>query len=199
MNFDFVAMNLTGFLFYGIYNTYGYFIDDSQTGKVDLNDIFFAYHALFATLLTITQICIYPKKQNRVHSYTVILLVLMWTFAGVYTTLILVLFLIIQGTKTITVEPALGEISFLGYFKLAISSLKYLPQMYWNYQRKSTAGWSIFNILMDLTGGLFSFGQMGLEAVFGLDVKINIVKLVLGIMVVFYDILFIIQHYCLYP
>jgi cystinosin len=99
----------------------------------------------------------------------------------------------------LTVEPALGEISFLGYFKLAISSLKYLPQMYWNYQRKSTAGWSIFNILMDLTGGLFSFGQMGLEAIFGMDVKINIVKLVLGIMVVFYDILFVIQHYCLYP
>lgn len=52
---------------------------------------------------------------------------------------------------------------------------------------------------MDLTGGLFSFGQMGLEAIFGLDVKINVVKLVLGIMVVFYDILFVIQHYCLYP
>lgn len=51
---------------------------------------------------------------------------------------------------------------------------------------------------MDLTGGLFSFGQMGLEAIFGLDVKINIVKLILGIMVVFYDILFVIQHYCLY-
>ena len=86
----------------------------------------------------------------------------------------------------------------LGYFKLAISSLKYLPQLYWNYQRKSTKGWSIFNILMDLTGGLFSFGQMGLETIFGIDVKINIVKLVLGIMVVFYDILFVIQHYCLY-
>ena len=86
----------------------------------------------------------------------------------------------------------------LGYFKLAISSLKYLPQLYWNYQRKSTKGWSIFNILMDLTGGFFSFGQMGLETIFGIDVKINIVKLVLGIMVVFYDILFVIQHYCLY-
>ena len=97
MNFDFVAMNLTGFLFYSIYNTYGYFIDDTQTGKVDLNDIFFAYHAMFATLLTITQIFIYPKKDNRVHSYTVVLLVLMWTFAGVYTTLILVNSSIIKG------------------------------------------------------------------------------------------------------
>lgn len=62
MNFDFVAMNLTGFLFYSIYSSYGYFVDDAQTGHVDLNDIFFAYHALFATFVTISQICIYPKK-----------------------------------------------------------------------------------------------------------------------------------------
>lgn len=82
---------------------------------------------------------------------------------------------------------------------MAISTLKYLPQFYWNYQRKSTEGWSIFNILMDLTGGLFSFGQMGLEVIFGIDIKINIVKFFLGIMVVFYDIFFVIQHYCLYP
>lgn len=97
MNFDFVAMNLTGFLFYGIYNTYGYFINDEQTGKVDLNDIFFAYHALFATVVTITQICIYPKKTNRVHSYTVILLVSMWTFAAVYTTMIVVTFFLFRA------------------------------------------------------------------------------------------------------
>ena len=48
----------------------------------------------------------------------------------------------------------------MGYFKLAISNLKYLPQLYWNYVRKSTKGWSIFNIILDLTGGLLSFGQM---------------------------------------
>lgn len=100
MNFDFVAMNLTGFLFYSIYNTYGYFVDDKQTGKVDLNDIFFAYHALFATFVTISQICIYPKKNNRVHLYTVVILVLMWAFAGTYATLTLVIFINIKYTKT---------------------------------------------------------------------------------------------------
>jgi cystinosin len=55
----------------------------------------------------------------------------------------------------------------MGYFKLCISTLKYLPQMYWNYQRKSTVGWSIFNIIMDLTGGSLSFLQMLLEVLFG--------------------------------
>ena len=86
----------------------------------------------------------------------------------------------------------------MGYYKLAISSLKYLPQLYWNYKRKSTKGWSIFNIILDLTGGLLSFGQMFLEYLYGEDVEVNIVKLVLGIAVVFYDLLFIVQHYCLY-
>lgn len=70
--------------------------------------------------------------------------------------------------------------------------------MYWNYQRKSTKGWSIFNILLDLTGGVLSFTQMALEAAFGEHVQINWVKTVLGIAVVFYDIIFVVQHYVLY-
>jgi hypothetical protein len=62
MNFDFVAMNLTGFTFYSIYCSYGYFVNTDQTGQVDLNDLFFAYHALFATLLTLSQVIFFTKK-----------------------------------------------------------------------------------------------------------------------------------------
>ena len=71
--------------------------------------------------------------------------------------------------KTETLEPGknLGVFNFMGYFKLAISNLKYLPQLYWNYKRKSTKGWSIFNILMDFTGGAGSFLQLALEVSFG--------------------------------
>ena len=54
------------------------------------------------------------------------------------------------------------SVSLMGYFKLSISFLKYLPQFYWNYKRKSTVGWSIANIILDMTGGLLSFVQMGL-------------------------------------
>lgn len=61
MNFDFVAMNLTGFLFYSIYNTEGYFISNKQTGQVELNDVFFAYHALFATLVTLVQVAFFKR------------------------------------------------------------------------------------------------------------------------------------------
>lgn len=71
--------------------------------------------------------------------------------------------------------------------------------MYWNWKRKSTKGWSIVNILLDFTGGFFSFLQMALEAINGVEVKINPVKLILAIMCMVYDIIFVVQHYCLYP
>ena len=90
MNFDFVAMNLTGFLFYSIYNTYGYFINSDQTGQVDLNDVFFAYHALIATLICVSQALVFPHGVNKIHKPTILLLVLMWGFVVVYGTLTLV-------------------------------------------------------------------------------------------------------------
>lgn len=90
MNFDFVAMNFTGFMFYSIYNTEGYFVSETETGHVDLNDVFFAYHALFATIICVSQIIIYPRGNNKVHAPTIVLLIAMWTFLMVYSTLTMV-------------------------------------------------------------------------------------------------------------
>ena len=43
-----------------------------------------------------------------------------------------------------------------GYCKALITFVKYCPQVYLNFKRKSTVGWNIYNILLDLTGGTFS-------------------------------------------
>lgn len=90
MNFDFVAMNLTGFTFYSLYNSYGYFFKNDQTGQVDLNDVIFAYHALFATLLCVIQAFMYPAGKNRIHRPTIILLICMWISVIVWLILTLV-------------------------------------------------------------------------------------------------------------
>jgi cystinosin len=87
MNFDFVAMNMTGFTFYSIYCSYGYFVNTDQTGQVDLNDLLFAYHALFATLVTLSQVLYFPKKQNKIHAVTICYLLALWLFVIVYTIL----------------------------------------------------------------------------------------------------------------
>ena len=52
-----------------------------------------------------------------------------------------------------------NPVSALGYSKLAISFIKYTPAVYWNYKRKSTKGWSIFNIISDMIGGVLSLAS----------------------------------------
>jgi hypothetical protein len=34
-----------------------------------------------------------------------------------------------------------------------------------NFRRKSTIGWSVGNILLDLTGGVLNFCQMGVQSI----------------------------------
>ena len=90
---------------------------------------------------------------------------------------------------------------FFSYVKLAITIIKYVPQAWMNYRRKSTAGWSIGNILLDFTGGALSVLQMFLLAInyndwssiFGSPTKFG-----LGLFSILFDILFIVQHYGLY-
>lgn len=82
----------------------------------------------------------------------------------------------------------------MGYSKSLVSFIKYIPPVYWNWKRKSTKGWSIFNILMDLVGGVFSMASGGLSVSNGLNVS----KMILAILTVFYDLIFVVQHYCIY-
>lgn len=51
-----------------------------------------------------------------------------------------------------------------GYIKLCITLIKYVPQAFMNYRRKSTSGWSIGNVLLDFTGGWLSILQMMINA-----------------------------------
>ncbi len=52
----------------------------------------------------------------------------------------------------------------MGYCKAAITFVKYCPQVYLNWKRKSTVGWSLGNVILDFTGGAFSFLQMWVNA-----------------------------------
>jgi hypothetical protein len=101
MNLDFLAMNLTGFSFYSIYCSYGYFYPGgtAETGQVDLNDLIFAYHALLITILTVAQAFYFPKGKNKIMKITIIYLVIMWLFCIIYGTITLVFFIVNIGSK----------------------------------------------------------------------------------------------------
>lgn len=70
-----------------------------------------------------------------------------------------------------------------------------------NYKRKSTVGWSIDQILLDLAGGMLSISQLVLDSSLQGDwsgVTGNPVKFGLGNISMSFDIIFLVQHFVLY-
>ncbi|KAK2143310.1 hypothetical protein LSH36_855g01116 [Paralvinella palmiformis] len=200
LNFDFLAYNLTGFLAYGLFNIGMYWIPVVKgqylakyphgVNPVQLNDVIFSLHAFIITAFTIFQCFIYQRGGQKVSKLCILLLALAWVF--------------ILVTLFLTVGHVISWLDYLYYFsyvKLGVTLIKYIPQVLMNYRRKSTEGWCIGNVLLDFTGGTFSLLQMFLisynnndwDSIFGDPTKFG-----LGLFSILFDILFIIQHYCLY-
>ena len=91
---------------------------------------------------------------------------------------------------------------WVSYIKIGVTLVKYVPQAVYNHRRKSTEGWSILNIMLDFTGGTFSFAQMFLQYYNNEDASVFLgdpTKLFLAIFTICFDVLFVVQHFCLYP
>ncbi|ESR60430.1 hypothetical protein CICLE_v10016221mg [Citrus x clementina] len=71
-----------------------------------------------------------------------------------------------------------------------------------NFRRKSTDGFSIGNILLDFLGGCTNYSQMIVQSIdqnSWVNFYGNIGKTLLSLVSVVFDLLFICQHYVLYP
>uniref|UniRef100_A0A131YYR3 Cystinosin n=1 Tax=Rhipicephalus appendiculatus TaxID=34631 RepID=A0A131YYR3_RHIAP len=205
LSFDFIGLNLTGFLAYSFFNLGVFFSPVVQseyyarhpTGvlPVEMNDIVFGLHASLATFITVLQCYFYERKDQRMSMAARVLLGIVWIGAALY------------GIITLAAgrhwrSPWLFYLYYFSYCKLVITLVKYIPQAILNFRRKSTIGWSIGNILLDFTGGTLSMLQMFIIAynyddwssLFG-----NFTKFGLGAISIMFDVVFMVQHYVLYP
>lgn len=200
LSFDFLALNLTGFIAYSVFNVGLFWIPyireqflhvyPNGVIPVDANDVFFSLHAVLLTLITIIQCCLYERGEQKVSKVSIGLLVVAWVFA------FSMLFVAVAGRIT-----WLQFLFSFSYIKLAITLMKYFPQAYMNFRRQSTAGWSIGNVLLDFTGGSFSILQMFLQSYNNDEWKLifgDPTKFGLGLFSIIFDVVFMIQHYCLY-
>ena len=195
-------MNPFGFYFYTLYTLQGV-IDNKigNTGVIDPNDIFFACHAFLLSSVQLTQVFIYETGKQQKGSVN-------WYVVGFLVIQFIIIFSVfgIEVSDVNKIDQNWATIRMAGYCKAAITFVKYLPQVYLNWKRQSTVGWSLENVLLDFTGGLFSFIQIIVDAkkrekpVFGdgSDTGFNIVKFILSVMSIIFDLIFMFQHYVLY-
>uniref|UniRef100_A0A7C8Z647 Cystinosin homolog n=2 Tax=Opuntia streptacantha TaxID=393608 RepID=A0A7C8Z647_OPUST len=201
LNFDFVILNLTKHSSYLIYNAVLFFsttvqaqyrhkYGSNQMIPVAINDVAFSIHAVALTAFTLFQIFIYERKNQRFSKVSIGIVTAAWLSAAVC------VFVAFQR------HSWLWLISVFNTIQVIMTVIKYIPQAVMNFKRKSTDGFSIGNILLDLLGGLTNYGQMAVQSI---DQKSwvnfygNIGKTLLSLVSIFFDILFIIQHYVLYP
>ena len=89
-----------------------------------------------------------------------------------------------------------GTVFMCGYALTLINVVKYVPQFYLNYKRKSTVGLSTKYVVLDMVGSVFSLMQLGMDTMhYGRYVvgtkAFNISKFSLAITALFFDLLFI--------
>lgn len=201
LSLDFVYLNVQGFLAYSVYNIALFSSsgirkeyrerNHGHSPSVRGNDVAFAAHAFVLSAITLIQTFTYKRGAKQVVSAQASF------FIAVTSTLVAILLV----TASFGSVAWLDLLYYLSYLKIAISSLKLIPQAVLNYKRKSTIGWSIHNILLDLTGGVCSLAQLLLDASINDDwgsLRGNPAKLILGLIAISFDGIFLLQHYILY-
>ena len=136
----------------------------------------FAVHALFCTVVMFLQSLVYPSGVHRPRYF----------FLGIG---------VFVCTGVISIYSALDAVYFLSAVKMMVSVVKYVPQVVMNWKRGSTFGWSVWNVVLDFLGGVFSILQGGVDAKWGWGMVGNPVKFGLGGVSIFFDIVFITQYY----
>lgn len=201
LNFDFLIFNLTKHSSYLIYNAslffspvvqrqyhekYGY----NEMIPVAANDVAFSIHAVLLTAFSIFQVFIYERGTQKVSRACTGITITVWGYAAVC--------LVLAWPN----GSWLWLVTSFNFIQVMMTTIKYIPQAYMNFLRKSTEGWSIGNIFLDLSGGLANFAQMGVQSIDQDSLENfygNVGKLLLSLESIFFDVLFLVQHYLLYP
>jgi len=205
LSMDFVLLNVTGYIGYMIYNIMLVMSEKvresymQSTGVHGISaratDVFFTVHGTILTAIVLGQ-CIYYSNDLKWYSN--------WTkhgrmiCAGLWFALIFASFNLLNNY---TSNSLLLFLQVFGNVKLIVTIVKYPPQIYYNYKRQSTAGWSITYSWLDSLGGIFSLLQMIALYIQMQDWTIfsgNFPKLGLGVLALLCNGILLFQHYALY-
>lgn len=216
ISLDFLYMNLVGYLCYTtslcmlFFNN---FVREQYATKytpVDLahhlhyplikaNDVAYTVHGLLCVIVVYYQVHFtnYKKSRAQLHvsPYTKALLLIVCTSCSLAVGCVIFF-------PARTPIRLLDVAELLGFVKVCMSTSKYIPQLIYNQQRKSTKGWAINSTILDITGGSLSLAQLFMDGYINNNIGSvlgNTSKLALALVSMIFDILFLIQHFVLFP
>lgn len=200
LSVDYIIASVIGFLCYAVFAVCMYAVEpirqeyrDLHHGEdnlVALNDVIFAVNAFFVTSVMLVQIGLYRKPEEKASKVGLGSCIAIMILMGVG-----------LGLAIGQVWTWLFYIYILSYIKLVMTVVKYIPQVYMNYSRKSTVGWNVYNVILDFIGGLFSTAQLLLDAIIAnhlAGIGGFMIKLGLGVVSIFFDVIFLLQHFVWY-
>ena len=200
VNFDFLAIVLVDLSLYTVYMM-GLFCShsiqreykskhDTEVIPVKINDVVFGVIVVCATLVVIAQCKIYKSGGQKVSNTCKMIL------GGIFVFLVVVA-VITLFTNTLQWIDFLTYISFVKIFTVT----KYVPQIYMNFKRQSTSGFSVGVVICDFSGGMFSMLQMIVDSYNFEDWSSfsgNPTKFIVGLFTLVFDVIMIMQHYFCY-
>ena len=197
--FDLLALESIDMTLYSVYNIGLFafpFIQEEYKKKnhtdvipVEINDVIFGFHSVACCAILIFQCIRYEKGGQRVSIPCRFLMGAILLF--------------VISTMVAASADALEWVdllSYLSYVKI-VTTIKYVPQAYMNHKRRSTQGFSIGLVLMDLAGGVFSICQMIVISCDTHDWSSftgNPTKFALGLLTIVFDLVLVFQHYVAY-
>ncbi|KAF8322038.1 hypothetical protein DL93DRAFT_2129521 [Clavulina sp. PMI_390] len=202
LSIDFCVLNLLGHASYATYNLsfhYSKAVRDEYErhhdgpNNVQLNDVAFGVHATLMACVWYIQTFYYPREPGqRISTFT-------RSVISAYGLIVLINAYALFVART---ESLYSFVYILSLFKLYVSVAKYIPQAWENYRHQSTAGWAIYMVLLDFSGGVLSFIQLFADAIRTSDwssISGNPAKFGLSVLSMIFNLVYLIQHYVLYP
>eukprot|EP00755_Sulcionema_specki_P034693 Sspe_Gene.103429::Locus_79242_Transcript_1_1_Confidence_1.000_Length_4376::g.103429::m.103429 len=188
---DMVLYNVVGITSWTIFSTY-FFVHNDLGITTTIQDVVYSFIGMFCMFFLAFEVHVFHGAQP------------LTTFAKLY--VVMVVFWVVKGSVDGgSQDPRLFIPEFvkrLSYIHLGCSAVKYIPQAMYNYKRKSTAGYSIMSVWFDTCGAALLLLQMFFDGIirhkWSLMITLNFPKFSLACEVIFFNVVYLTQHYILY-
>jgi len=162
---------------------------------VRLNDVIYGVHSLVLVSILLYQFYFsgYRRSPSQQLSRTVKIISGIGIVAG------LLLVLHAYEISTTRAHYQLVDVAnIFGTVKVFFSSVKYMPQAYFNYQRKAVKGFSVKGYLVDILGGVLCCTQLVLDGILLNDISgvyKHPTKMMLAFVTIAFNVIFLVQYH----